>query len=340
MKPSKSHIRLKKEVSQLLNHVEQSSKPNHCIICGKKNVTICNSHIVPQFILKRIADEGMVCYGQSLFDKQNDFIQTKKGVRNAFTFRLICRDCDKTQFSSYENPDAIINFEKFSNNKKNNFLIEMALKTHLAHIYSKAKSLNLRDSLCHEGLQTIHRLGLPTAEEIDIQEHFQYVDSLNKSRKSTSFTFEILYNELLDYEVGLATQTIIAYQYDLTGKQIFDRHNFVTTNLTKYFYLMILPYNGKTRVMFYIERKYKNLVAPIIEQFNELNEEEKLHFLFISLMIYDEQFYINPVLQQKFRKDKKLVKLYTETDMSCISGDACKKIKDFRKYKNYLTPIN
>ena len=57
-------------------------------------------------------------------------------------------------------------------------------------------------------------------------------------------------------------------------------------------------------------------------------------------MIYDEQFYINPVLQQKFRKDKKLVKLYTATDMSCISGDACKKIKDFRKYKNYLTPIN
>ena len=48
---------------------------------------------------------------------------------------------------------------------------------------------------------------------------------------------------------------------------------------------MILPYNGKTRVIFYIERKYKNLVAPIIQQFNELNEEEKLHFLFISLMI-------------------------------------------------------
>ena len=340
MKPSKSHIRLKKEISQLLNHVEQSSKPDHCILCGKKNVAICNSHIVPQFILRRIANEGMVCSGQSLFDKQNDFIQTKKGVKNAFTFHLICRDCDKKLFSNYENPNAIINFDKLSNDNKNSVLIEMALKTHLAHIYSKAKSLNLRDALYHEELQSMYNIGLPTAFEIDIQEHFQYIDSLNKSRKSTSFTFEILYNELLDYEVGLATQTIIAYQYDLTGKQIFDPHDFVTTNLTKYFYLMILPYNGKTRVMFYIERKYKTLVAPIIQQFNELNEEEKLHFLFISLMIFDEQFYINLVLQQKFRKDKNLVKLYTATDMSSISGDACKKIKDFRKYKNYLTPIN
>lgn len=168
-------IQLKKDVAELFNIVEEASKPDHCVLCGKKEAPICYSHIVPQFILKGIAEKGMVCYGQSLFDKTSDFIQTKKGVKNAFTFRLICRDCDKKQFSNYENPDAILNFETLPNDKKNSVLIEMALKTHLAHIYSKVKSLKFREAVYHEELQRIHDLGLPTAFEIDIQEHFQYV---------------------------------------------------------------------------------------------------------------------------------------------------------------------
>lgn len=332
----KPNIHFKKEISQLFNFVEQASKPDHCVLCGKKDAPICYSHIVPQFILKGIAEKGMVCYGQSLFDKTSDFIQTKKGVKNAFTFRLICRDCDKKQFSNYENPDAILNFETLPNDKKNSILIEMALKTHLAHIYSKVKSLKFREAVYHDELQRIHNLGLPTAFEIDIQEHFQYVNSLKKSRKSTSFTFDVLYNELLDYEVGIATQTIIAYQYDLNGNRLFNPKDFATTDLVKYFHLMILPHNGKTRVMFYIERKHQNFVKPIVEQFNTLTQEEKLHFLFISLIVYDEQFYINPILQEKIKKDKKLVKLYTTTDLASISGDACRQIKNFKKYTNYL----
>lgn len=335
----KRTIELKKDISQLFKVVEHASKPDRCLLCGKTGVSICNSHTVPKFILKRIADNGMVCNGQSLFRSIDDCIPTKKGVGNAFTFHCICRDCDKKQFSNYESPDAILDFETLSNDKKDAVLIEMALKTHLSHIYSKVKSLKFREAVYPKELQTVHKLGLPTAFEIDIQEHFQYIRSLEKSRKSTSFTFEILYNELLDYEVDIATQTIIAYQYDLYGNQIFDPQDFSSTNLTRYFYLMILPYNGKTRIMFYIEKKYRNFVKSIIEQFNELTQEEKLHFLFISLIIYDEQFYINPILQQKMRKDKRLVKLYTTTDLSYISGDACKQIKNFRKYKNYLVNL-
>lgn len=63
---------------------------------------------------------------------------------------------------------------------------------------------------------------------------------------------------------------------------------------------------------------------------------QKLHFLFISLIVYDEQFYINPILQEKIKKDKKLVKLYTTTDLASISGSTCKQIKNFKKYNNYL----
>ncbi len=88
--------------------------------------------------------------------------------------------------------------------------------------------------------------------------------------------------------------------------------------------------------MFYIERKYKYLVKSIIDDFLSLSDEEKLHFIFISLIIYDEQFYINPTLQQRIKDDKKLVKLYTTTDAYLLNGNARKEIKNFRKYNNYL----
>ena len=328
-------IELKKDFAELFKAVEEASKPDHCLLCGKKNIPICYSHIVPQFVLRGIADKGMICYGQSLF-KRADITETKKGIKNAFTFRLICRECDQKKFANYEKPDTIVNFDALNNDNKNNVLIEMALKTHLAHIYSKVKSFKLREALFPQKLQQLQNLGLPTAFEIDIQEHFQYIHALTAARKSTSFTFDVLYNELLDYETGVAAQTIIAYQYDLNGNQLFDPKDFSASNSVKYFYLMILPYNGKTRIIFYTERKHRNYLKPIIEQFNTLNQEEKLHFLFISLIVYDEQFYINPALQEKINKDKKLIKLYTDTDMACVDGNACKGIKNFRKYRNYL----
>jgi hypothetical protein len=61
---NKSKIKIKQEISELLKYVEQQSKPTHCLLCGKKCSSFCNSHVVPQFILKEIAESGMVYYGQ------------------------------------------------------------------------------------------------------------------------------------------------------------------------------------------------------------------------------------------------------------------------------------
>ena len=97
---------------------------------------------------------------------------------------------------------------------------------------------------------------------------------------------------------------------------------------------MILPHKGKTRVLFFIEKSNVANVQPIIDGFNNLSDEEKLHFLFISLIIHDQQFYMSPSFATNiFKKDKAIVKLYTNTDKS-ISYQS--RIKDFRNYNNYL----
>lgn len=51
MKTSKREIRNKKLTSDLLHKIEEDIKPCHCLLCGKKSKSFCNSHVVPQFIL-------------------------------------------------------------------------------------------------------------------------------------------------------------------------------------------------------------------------------------------------------------------------------------------------
>ena len=332
---SRCNIEEKKMISQLLNDVEKDAKPECCLLCGKKIDSFCNSHVVPRFVLKEIADNGMISYGQSLYNEsmKNPLYNTTKGINNAFTFKLICNQCDKKTFAEYEDPKSVMNFETLNYDMKNLVLSEMAIKTHLEHIGRKSKDYILKCKTHPEMVELFRNVG--TAEEIDIVDHLDYIKKLLKNRKSTSFPFRILYDKLLDYRCDIACQTLICYIYDLKGNKIYEPKDFSSGDYTRYFYLMILPYKAKTRVLFYIEKRNVQFVENIVSQFNELTEDEKLHFLFISLIIFEESFYIRPSLKENMLKDRKLIKLYKETD-NLVSFDSCIKIKDFRKYNNYL----
>lgn len=334
----KYKILQKQKVSELEKQVEQMTKTDYCYLCEKKITSCCNSHVVPQFILKEIAENGVIYYGQSLH-KDNYLIPTKSGIKNAFTFKLICRDCDKKQFENYESPEVILDFNKFSIEKQKLILLEIAIKSHLSHINTKLKVNNYDIATNPEKYYELSLLDTPQGNEIDINEHKKYIKLLKKYRKSSSFPFEILYNELLDYKVNIATQTLIAYIYDLNGNQLYYPNDTTLQAIFKYFYLVIFPYKNKTRILFYIEKSSKYLEQNIIDEFYNLNEEEKLHFIFMSLIIFDEQFYINTTLHDEMIKDVKLTKLYRDIENKFGGGwENCKEIMNFREYNNYLLP--
>lgn len=48
------------ETNNLLRQIERDAKTTACFLCGKKIDSPCNSHVVPRFILKEIAQQGMV----------------------------------------------------------------------------------------------------------------------------------------------------------------------------------------------------------------------------------------------------------------------------------------
>ena len=323
------------EDSKFVTAVNKYSKVDECVLCGSKMTSACNSHVVPQFILKEIAENGHVSYGHALHSFNVGGVKKTTGINDAYTFKLICKKCDGKYFKHYENPNNLINFDSLSENDKKIVLCEMALKTHLSHLNMKYRKLVMLDMVNQGKVAEMEKNGeIVLAERLDINEHFEYIRKLKKAIKSNKNPFLLMYDKVLDYQTKIATQTIINFNYDLYGNQIFDPYLIETNNQCRYFYLMILPYKGKTRVLFFIEKSNVPNVQPIVNGFNSLSHEEKLHFLFISLIIHDQQFYMSPTFANKiFKKDKALVKLYTNTDKH-ISYQA--RLKDFRVYKNYL----
>ena len=321
--------------AEFVRAVDKFSKVDYCVLCGTKMTSACNSHVVPQFILKEIAEKGHVSYGFALSTIDINGLDKTTGIKNAYTFRLICKDCDRKTFQNYENPSNLENYDSLDLNTKKKILCEMAIKTHLSHISMKYRRMVTRDLPTGGKLGTLEKEGkMIFAERIDMEEHERYIRMLRRFANTNKNPFAVLYDRVLDYKTKLATQTIINYNFDLNGKQIFDSNLVFYDNQCRYFYLMILPQKGKTRVLFYIEKEYLPNVQTIADQFQTLTDDEKLQFLFVSLLIYDQQFYMSPSLVEKiFKEDKKIVKLYMKSEALTHYQS---KIKNFRKYTNYL----
>lgn len=334
MKQSKIQERI--ELAKVLRQGENASKPERCLLCQKQLTKHCNSHVVPRFILDQISEEGKVSYGATFYTPLNDVIDTTTGVNNAFTFKMICKDCDSKRFSKYENPEMILNFDNLSIEEQKEILLEIAIKNHISHIWMKKNTYERNNVFFSLESQIIKFTGFKTAYEIDIVEHLKDIKEISKFKDRKSFPFKIVYNKLLDFKTNIATQTLLSYVYDLKGKLIFNRRDFRERNKGRYFYLAIFPYQEKTRVLFYIKKQDESLVKSILDDFDNLTEEDKLHFIFISLITLSEQFYINPKLAKVMKKDRRFVRLYIKTDGILDNWRYCKKIKKFKKYKNYL----
>lgn len=101
-------IENKKKLNNILKRAKNAAKPDKCIICDKPQTSFCNSHLIPQMVLKTIAESGKLLHPNALVGIE--ILDIEKGINNAGTFHFICRECDSKYFQDYENPDKIKNY--------------------------------------------------------------------------------------------------------------------------------------------------------------------------------------------------------------------------------------
>lgn len=69
-----------------------------------RNVVASAIHSVPQFCLQNISVAGKFYHSGNLVDMP--MLNKDKGIGEAGTFKIICRECDSSVFNDYENPEA------------------------------------------------------------------------------------------------------------------------------------------------------------------------------------------------------------------------------------------
>ena len=98
-------IEAKKEYSKLSNLSRAQAKRGECIWCGKKITSFCNSHSIPKMVLENIDMDGKLDYFNTIV--KMPLLNEDKGIREAGTFKLLCKECDKRIFQDYEDPEKI-----------------------------------------------------------------------------------------------------------------------------------------------------------------------------------------------------------------------------------------
>ena len=52
------NIGIYKEISKIKKEANKYTKGTNCALCGKSCTSFCNSHTIPRFVIKNIAENG------------------------------------------------------------------------------------------------------------------------------------------------------------------------------------------------------------------------------------------------------------------------------------------
>lgn len=274
----KNIIEIRKEFSRLMNLSKRQAKKGECLWCGKKITRFCNSHSVPQCVLKNIDTDGKLDYFNSMVNLP--FINKDKGIAEAGTFKLICNDCDSKIFQDYESLD------KLEAEPTERMLEEIALKNVLLMLSKRYFEIELYNNLEKE-----YRMPYPydvkqeanALDEKDFWWDFLRIKEMLDSIEGSKGNYKLFFWKKLDYVIPVAFQGAVTLYGDLEGNMVTDTYNTSADLIVKHMHICMFPLEASSVVFaFYHEDdvEYDNFV----DQFNKLEEEEQLKIL--SYIIY------------------------------------------------------
>lgn len=302
---------INKIMSKVLKNSRNASKLDSCYYCGNKCDGFCNSHSVPSFCLKNIAENGRVLTLGEFLDIP--IINKEKGVNQAGTFHIICRDCDSKIFSDYENPN---NYNSFPTQK---MLAQISLKNNLKFISKRLlekemynnmfENLNLPDSI-NSANQYV--------KDLDLNE---FIQGFNKAKKildkNLNDGYYICFYKKLNYVVPLAFQSSVFLLYDLEDNIINNIYNPSPNYVLKPLNICVFPLENETVIMIFVDNKDKRH-RKFYRQFNKLSLEEQLLTLTFIMIAYTEDIFFSGKLPQDIKTDPYLIKT-SQANSSVIS---------------------
>lgn len=299
-----NNIELKKRMNQAHREAAQAAKRDTCLICGKSCTSFCNSHIIPQFVLKSIADDGHVLQGVSAINNfDEDVIESKKGINNTWTFKVICGDCDKKYFADYENEQALLT------KPTTRCLAEIALKNNMMQLAKRYHEVELykkmQDGITHKEL-------LDEEHNLDVRDYlFDFKRAKKIIDKNLKSGYVLMFYYVLNHVAPIAVQGPIAVHRDMSGEIVNDVNDYDHNIKMQALHVGIFPLKSSTVVLAFYHKDDRSYVK-FDKKFNRLNINERLQYLNYLVFKYCEYYAISPNIDGKILDDEKLSQLVLE----------------------------
>lgn len=312
----KNIIEVNKFATKVFSDAREKAKRDTCFLCDKPCSSFCNSHSIPEFTLRKIAQKGKVI---ATLQDEIPTLGKDTGVNKAGTFHIICHDCDNKVFKEYETPDA---YTKIPTDK---MLAQIALKDHLRMI-SRRHVENEFYKILGERFPN-HKNFTDEKQFIGENDLRDYLQSYNYAKKatqkSTGSYYYLCFHAILDYVVPFAAQSPIVMICDFEGNVINDIYNFSPDYKTESIHVAVFPLETQSVVMMFIEQGKKRY-RKFYKQLQKLSLEEQLAAINYIIFAYTENVFLSIDVAEKMQKNHRFMdtcRMTTDYQATTLFGD-------------------
>lgn len=328
---NKTIIEARKTLSRIKRESEKLAKRDKCMWCGKPTSRFCNSHTVPQFVLKNIDTEGKLDYFNSFM--RIPIVNEDKGIGEAVTFGLLCRECDSKIFQEYENPENI------KQTPSQEMLCEIALKNMLMWLSKRIWELEYFEKLRQEfsapydydQKQAVNRL-----DERDFLWDFYRIKEMIEGNSQCK-EFKLISWDKVDYRIPVAFQGAFSVYGDLNGDVVVDVYDKSEDVVNHHIHMCTYPLDDCSVIMtFYHEDDHEyDAFAGQIEKM-----EPQTRLLFLGYLLFDtsEDMLIAKKFPHRTYFFRKVQEMFGDTSELWVVSPAeadYKKRRFLDKYRNW-----
>lgn len=310
-------ISINKKLASIQKRCREASRNSTCYTCGSFCTSFCNSHSVPKFCLQNIAVNGFVYYSNTFIDYP--MLNNQKGVNEAGTFHIICRNCDSKLFSNYENPD---NYSRIPNDK---MLAEIAMKNYLRSISKRQLEIQLYKEIEKMSGQDVSQM--QKVNELDLCDYTKGFEYAKKAtQKKWDDNYYLFCYEKLDYVVPMAYQNNVALISDLEGRIINNIYDISANYHIANIHVCVFPLKEHSVIIMFIRDGEKRL-RRFCKQFKKLDLNKKLEVINYIVFSYSEDVFFYKGIDRSILENQELEKVSKQTTVAVMNNPSINAIE-------------
>ena len=328
---NEKQIETRKSSFAFYKEANKDLKILQCPFCGQKSPALCDSHSVPEFILRNIAGEvGCV---DNIYNILDICIQKEKlGVGQAGCFKMICRNCDSQAFQNYEDEISLLKF-----NKEKHILSEIALKNILRNMYGMMDQMAIYYAVYDKyGISNHFTYASVCLHDLDcyMTEMNQIIDiKIEKGQGD----YKIIYKNYLEYIAPIAFQGCFEMKFDCIGELIPILHT-EKDDYLRLLHIAIFPLSSKTLVLVFVRDNCYEY-SELIKQFKLKNEAEKLDFINYIIFKCSDNFFLSKKINKEVysREFKRICDPCINNNREIVNANGIKNINsEISQCPNFL----